>query len=252
MIPLERRQYILQQAALRGVVGIYELAQALNVSHMTIRRDLEKLQQEGAVVLVSGGVQISKKLSSEPELMVKENMATEEKIRIAKAAVEYIPQKGCIFLDDGTTTLALAQLLSDREDLTIVTNDFVIMDYLTDHSVCTVFHTGGMVRKRYRYCVGEMATKIIKSITFDVSFMSASSWDERGVTTPDIEKIAVKQAAIYSGRKNILICDQSKFGQVATFLAFDLKDLDLIISDKKLSKQAIEVVAERRVELKLV
>ena len=53
MIPLERRQFILQQAAVRGVVGIYELAEMLNVSHMTIRRDLEKLQKDGAVVLVS-------------------------------------------------------------------------------------------------------------------------------------------------------------------------------------------------------
>jgi DeoR/GlpR family transcriptional regulator of sugar metabolism len=252
MIPLERRQFILQQIALRGVVGIYDLAHALSVSHMTIRRDLDKLQQEGLVVLVSGGVKISKKLSAEPELIVKESMAAEEKMRIAKAAVEYIPRNGCIFLDDGTTTLALAQLVSDWEDLTVVTNDFVIMDFLSEHSVCTVFHTGGMVRKRYRYCVGEMATKIIKAMTFDVSFMSASSWDERGVTTPDIEKLSVKQAAINSGRKNILICDQSKYGQVATFLAFDLKDLDLIISDTKLSKQAIEAVAERRVELKLV
>lgn len=145
MIPLERRQFILQQAAVRGVVGIYELAEMLNVSHMTIRRDLEKLQKDGAVVLVSGGVQISKKLSAEPEHMVKESLAAEEKLRIAKAALEYIPRNGCIFLDDGTTALALAQLISDREDLTVVTNDFVIMDYLSEHSVCQIFHTGGLV-----------------------------------------------------------------------------------------------------------
>lgn len=252
MIPLERRQFILQQAAVRGVVGIYELASMLNVSHMTVRRDLEKLQKEGAVVLVSGGVQISKKLSAEPEHMVKESLAAEEKLRIAKAALEYIPRNGCIFLDDGTTSLALAQLLSEREDLTVVTNDFVIMDYLSEHSACQIFHTGGMVRKRYRYSVGEMATKIIKSMTFDVSFMSASSWDARGVTTPDIEKIAVKQAAIFSGRQSILICDGSKFGQIATFVAFDLKDLDLIISDTKLAKQACEDVKARNIELKLV
>lgn len=252
MIPLERRQFILQQAAVRGVVGIYELAEMLNVSHMTIRRDLEKLQKDGAVVLVLGGVQISKKLSAEPEHMVKESLAAEEKLRIAKAALEYIPRNGCIFLDDGTTALALAQLISDREDLTVVTNDFVIMDYLSEHSVCQIFHTGGLVRKRYHYSVGEMATKIIKSMTFDVSFMSASSWDERGVTTPDIEKIAVKQAAIFSGRQAILICDRSKYGQMATFIAFDLKDIDLIISDDKLPKQACDVIAARNIELKLV
>lgn len=155
MIPVERHQQILELVAERGVVSIAELTERLGVSHMTIRRDLHKLEQQGTVIPVSGGVQAPERLVSEPSHMDKEAMFSLQKTRIGELAAETIPPDSCIYLDAGTTTLALAKQIGDRSDLTVVTNDFVIASYLIEFGRCAIIHTGGTVCRENRSCVGK-------------------------------------------------------------------------------------------------
>lgn len=145
MIPVERRQIILEMVAEKGIVSIAELTDRMNVSHMTIRRDLQKLEQQGAVVLVSGGVQSPGRVAHEPSHQVKTALAMTQKAAIGKLAASLVQPGRCIYLDAGTTMLAIAQHLIHMEPLTVVTNDFVIADYLLDNSNCTIIHTGGAV-----------------------------------------------------------------------------------------------------------
>lgn len=253
MIPAERQQQILQLVKGNGgVISINELIARLKVSHMTVRRDVQKLEQEGLVIQVSGGIELSKKLLSEPSHIDKEGMASEEKRRIGKKAAELIPDGACVYLDAGTTSLALAQHLVSRDDLTILTNDFEVINYLMNRSGASLIHTGGQIVKNNRSSVGPLATKIIDAVSIDIAFLSASSWDARGITTPDIGKVAVKQAAIRASKKHVLICDSSKYGQIATFIAFPLKDLHQVITDRGLSEQGQRVVEELGIELMLV
>lgn len=86
MIPVERRQIILEMVAEKGIVSIAELTDRMNVSHMTIRRDLQKLEQQGAVVLVSGGVQSPGRVAHEPSHQVKTALAMTQKAAIGKLA----------------------------------------------------------------------------------------------------------------------------------------------------------------------
>lgn len=133
MIPLERRLKILDKVKETGFASINDLTSLLNVSHMTIRRDIQKLEAEGFVVQVSGGIEVCKRLVTEPTQYEKENLAKEQKKKIAKKAVSLIKENSCIYLDAGSTTLAMCKYLDKRSDLTIVSNDFAIMNYLIDN-----------------------------------------------------------------------------------------------------------------------
>lgn len=235
MIPVERHQQILALVQERGVVSIAELTERLAVSHMTIRRDLQKLEEQGAVMMVSGGVRSTERLSSEPTHLDKTSMYSLEKQAIGAMAARHIARNSCIYLDAGTTTLALARELGTRDDLLIITNDFVIAHFLIENSQCRMIHTGGTLCRDNRSCVGEAAAQALRNLSVDIAFISASCWGTRGIFTPDEEKIAVKRAVSEVSRKRVLLADSSKYNKIATFLALPLTQFDAIITDPHLS-----------------
>ena len=302
MIPVERRQIILEMVAEKGIVSIAELTDRMNVSHMTIRRDLQKLEQQGAVVLVSGGVQSPGRVAHEPSHQVKTALAMTQKAAIGKLAASLVQPGSCIYLDAGTTTLAIAQhlihmesltvvtndfVIADylldnsnctiihtggavcrenrscvgeaaatmlrslihMESLTVVTNDFVIADYLLDNSNCTIIHTGGAVCRENRSCVGEAAATMLRSLMIDQAFISASSWSVRGISTPAEDKVTVKRAIASASRQRVLVCDATKYGQVATWLALPLSEFDQIITDDGLPESASRALAKQDLSL---
>lgn len=238
MIPVERHQQILTLVQERGVVSIAELTERLAVSHMTIRRDLQKLEEQGAVLLVSGGVRSTERLSSEPSHLDKTSMFSQEKQAIGAAAARHIPRNSCIYLDAGTTTLALARELGARDDLLVITNDFVIANFLIDTSQCRMIHTGGTLCRDNRSCVGDAAAQSLRGLSVDIAFISASCWGPRGIFTPDEEKIAVKRAVNEVSSKRVLLADSSKYNKIATFLALPLTRFDSIITDPHLASTA--------------
>ncbi|EOC5621445.1 DNA-binding transcriptional repressor YgbI [Salmonella enterica] len=249
MIPTERRQIILDMVAEKGIVSIAELTERMHVSHMTIRRDLQKLEQQGAVIQVSGGVQSSTRVAHEPSHQIKTELATPQKAAIGKLAASLVQPESCIYLDAGTTTLAIARQLVTMNKLTVVTNDFVIADYLMDNSNCTIIHTGGAVCRENRSCVGEAAATLLRGLMIDQAFISASSWSVRGISTPAEDKVTVKRAVASASRQKILVCDATKYGQVATWLALPLAEFNQIITDDGLPESAIRALAKVDISL---
>ena len=252
LIPAERRQQILNLLTQREIITINELTTALKVSHMTIRRDLQKMEEDGLLTQVTGGAQLSKRILSEPSHLQKETLNAAQKDAIGRAAAAMIPPHACIYLDAGTTSLALCRHLGDRDDLTIVSNDFEVINYLIKHSSSTLIHTGGQVQKQNRSGIGTLAAQTILSLSIDIGFISASSWELRGITTPDSGKVPVKQAVVKASRQRILICDSSKYSQTATYLAVPLNELNGIITDRALSDHAQKMIARMDLKLHLV
>jgi len=242
VIPVERHQQILALVAERGVISIAALTERLGVSHMTIRRDLQKLEAQGTVVTVSGGVQAAERVAIEPSHQDKEGMFSQQKAAIGQLAARQIPLNSCVYLDAGTTTLALAKQLGDRSDLTVVTNDFVIASYLIEFSRCQIIHTGGTVCRENRSCVGAAAAQALRNLFIDLAFISASSWGLRGLSTPSEDKVMVKQAIAEASRRRILLSDTSKYGKVATYLALPLSVFDTVITDDHLPEAAREAL----------
>jgi len=251
MIPIERHQQILALVAERGVVSIAELTERLGVSHMTIRRDVQKLEEQGAVLSVSGGVRSADRLAAEPSHQTKTTLYNAEKNAIGRYAAQHIPRNSCIYLDAGTTTLALARELLDRDDLLVVTNDFMVTNLLMEASDCRVIHTGGTVCRDNRSCVGESAARSLRHLAIDIAFISASCWGPRGLFTPDEDKVMVKQTVSEVSSKRVLLSDSSKYNKIATFLALPLARFDSIVTDTQLSTAARSALSEGRWELVL-
>jgi DeoR/GlpR family transcriptional regulator of sugar metabolism len=242
MIPVERHQQILALVSERGVVSIAELTERLGVSHMTIRRDVQKLEEQGAVLSVSGGVCSAERLAAEPSHLTKTALYNDEKRAIGRLAAQHIPRHSCIYLDAGTTTLALARELVDRDDLLVVTNDFMVANLLMEASSCRVIHTGGTVCRENRSCIGEAAAHSLRQLAIDIAFISASCWGPRGLFTPDEDKVTVKKAVSEVSGKCVLLSDSSKFGKIATWLALALAQFEVIITDKQLNEAGREAL----------
>jgi DeoR/GlpR family transcriptional regulator of sugar metabolism len=250
VIPIERHQQILALVAERGVISIAELTERMGVSHMTIRRDVQKLEEQGYLLSVSGGVRsATSRLAIEPSHQDKTTMFSDEKQAIGITAAQHIPINSCIYLDAGTTTLALARQLGSRDDLLVVTNDFAIANQLIDSSRCRMLHTGGMLCRDNRSCVGEMAAQSLRNLSIDIAFISASCWGPRGLFTPDENKVVVKRTISEVSNKRVLLSDSSKYGCIATYMALPLSSFDLVISDSGLPREARELLEKKHIEV---
>ena len=126
MIPAERQRTILSLLSHQEVISIAELIEHLDVSHMTIRRDIIKLESSAKVFSVSGGVQLTKAINSERSHNSKIKQQTNEKALIGELAADLITENATVYLDAGTTSLDIAHKVAARDDLLIITNDFLL------------------------------------------------------------------------------------------------------------------------------
>ncbi len=252
MIPAERQQMILSSLAERDVLSIAELMKRLDVSHMTVRRDIQKLEEDGRVLSVSGGVKLVQKITHEPSHLIKRTLQHSEKEMIAELAATLIPEGATIYLDAGTTSLAIAEKIAPRADLMVITNDFVVAAYLIQNSTCQLYHTGGQVIRENQSCVGESAAQFLYGFNLDVAFVSASSWNTRWISTPTESKVPVKKALISAAAKRILVCDSSKYGKVGIFNAIPISAIHTIITDDGLADGVRDTFRLMGVDLKIV
>lgn len=186
-------------------------------------------------------------MAQEPSHQIKTELGTPQKAAIGKLAASLVQPESCIYLDAGTTTLAIARQLVTMNKLTVVTNDFVIADYLMDNSGRTIIHTGGAVCRENRSCVGEATATLLRGLMIDQAFISASSWSVRGISTPAEDKVAVKRAV--ASRQKILVRDATKYGLVATWLALPLSEFNQIVIDDGLPESAIRALAKVDISL---
>jgi DeoR/GlpR family transcriptional regulator of sugar metabolism len=249
MIPAERQKLILARLQGRGVLSIAELTTLLDVSHMTVRRDIQQLEREGRVMSVAGGICLPERISFEPPHTTKVTMAHEQKVAIGRLALGLVAPGNVVYLDAGTTTLEIARGLANRDDIAVVTNDFVIAAFLTRESACRLYHTGGEVERENQSCVGNPAAEAIRHFNFDIAFISTSSFGLRGVSTPSENKVAVKRAVVQSATRSVLVTDSSKYGRIGTFNAVPLDALSAIITDPGLPENVRLAIAQRGIDL---
>lgn len=252
MIPAERQKLILTRLRERGILGSAELVDLLGVSHMTVRRDIQKLEREGRLNSVPGGISLPARISFEPSHSSKAQMAQAEKLAIGACAAALVPAGAVIYLDAGTTVLEIARILAPRDDLTVVTNDFAIAALLAADSHCRLFHTGGLVERENQSGVGEMAARTIEGFNFDIAFTSTSSFGLHGVSTPSEAKVSVKRAITRVSARNILVTDSSKYGLVATYNAVPLDALTDLVTDSGLPENARSAISDKGITLHIV
>lgn len=260
MIPAERQAFIYQLACKHQLLTIESLAKNLDVSLMTIRRDIQTLEAEGKIIAVRGGLKIKQHaLLEEPSYCEKQEINTTQKVAIGIAAGQLIEPGQTIYLDAGTTAFEIAKTTADRakkgeftidKPLTIISNDFSIINCLMNQQYISLFHSGGEVDQRNGSTTGSYAANFIKEFNIDLAFISTSSWDViRGISTPIASKSIIKRALLSSECECVLISDSSKYGKYSRFKISELEQFSHIVTDDLLPMFVREEIARLGIHL---
>jgi DeoR/GlpR family transcriptional regulator of sugar metabolism len=252
----QRRALILDEVRRRGGVRVNELTRKLDVSDMTVRRDLDALARQGVVEKVHGGaVPVAEASTHEPGFEAKSALELSAKEDIARMAARLAVPGSAIALSGGTTTYALAHHLLEVPDLTVVTNSVRVADVF--HAVqragaagsrrpdaATVVLTGG-VRTPSDSLVGPVADQAIRSLHFDVLFLGVHGISvEAGLSTPNLVEAATNRCFVQAARRVVVVVDHTKWGTVGLSSFARLDEIDTLVTDAGLSAAVREEMAE--------
>jgi DeoR/GlpR family transcriptional regulator of sugar metabolism len=246
----ERRGAIRGFLANKGEAGITELAAEFDVSEMTIRRDLEDLEDQGVARRVRGGAIATVSRSYEPPLATRATEAQDAKRRIAEAAADYIEYGETAILDVGSTTFALAQRLRGRGGFTIVTPSMQAAAELAGDPNTRVILTGGIVRPGELSLIGDLAESTFAQLNCDVLFLGVGGIHaEKGLTEYNLDDTRVKRAAIKAASRKVALADETKLGRVCLASIASLSEIDVLITDAAPSHPVLAAVREAGVEI---
>jgi DeoR family transcriptional regulator, fructose operon transcriptional repressor len=240
----ERRERLKQIVRSRHAVRVEDLKTELGVSTATIRRDLDELEESGALRRVHGGAVSVDIRAIETRFDAKAARHTPEKRRIAIRAAEMVEPDSTIFLDAGSTCLELARLLTHRDDITVVTNSLPAIVELAGQGPRLVV-IGGELRPLSQAIVGPLSTPLLDELYVDRAFMGTFSLSlDAGLTTTDPAEAFTKERALDRAREVVLLVDRSKLGTRSFAHAGRLDQINVVITDAELDEEAATTFEE--------
>lgn len=249
----ERRARILKILNGSGNVFVSELAKQFRISEMTIRRDLTKLEREGAVLRTHGGAIIRDKISLELSFKEKAEKNIAEKERIGNFASNLIQSGETIFLDTGTTTLFIAKALGDKRNLTVVTNSLsAVCDLNSNSGIHTIF-LGGDVKPNGLYVCGPLTEKYLSKLHFDKAFLGTDGIDvKNGLMTTDTGLAKINQMVIGSTKEVIVVADHTKVGKFSFAVYAPLQKVDVFITSRGIKRKESKHIKGKGVKVIVV
>lgn len=250
----ERLAKTLEHIKNNGSLQVKDVAAMQGVSEATIRRDLSRLEDMGLIKRIHGGA-VASNISTTFEHMYhdKSVMRTEEKKRIATEVIQEIHDGDAIFLDSGTTTYQLGLLLDQKKNLTIITNDMLIASDIKMHHTSQIIVTGGIVRPGFHVLLGTITENFIRDMRVDVAILSADAIDDVfGISNANYTEAGIKSLLVKAAKRVIVAADRTKFGKVAVAKVCNIKEIDLIITDKNLPQDMINMIIRSGVNIKCV
>lgn len=248
MLAAERHHAILRALTAGGAVRVADLAADLEVSEMTVRRDLDMLDAQNLLRKVHGGAVTRHNRGEEPWSSVKAGQQRAEKVAIAAAAAETVEDGMTIAISAGTTTTELARRLRHRSSITVVTNSISVFEVLTDRDAADapqVYLSGG-VRTPSNALVGSIADAAISSFRVDATYLGVHGFDPQvGLTTPNIAEAQTNRTLIGIGAQLTVLADHTKYREVGTNVFERMRRVDNLIVDDGLSVGDRGVIEEQ-------
>ncbi len=248
MLARQRQERILEEVRVRGGARVSDLVDLLDVSDMTVRRDIAALARRGLVARVHGGATaVTGRSAEEPGFEAKFSLQTTQKEAIAREAAALVGPGASVAVSAGTTTYAVALELREIPDLTVVTNSIPVADLL--HSQhrddLNVLLTGG-TRTPSDALVGPLGVSALRTLHVDWLFLGVHGVDERaGLTTPNLVEAETNRALIAAARRVVVTADSSKWGVVGLSSMARLDEVDVLVTDDGLDGDVARVVRAR-------
>lgn len=255
MFAEERYLRILDLVNQIGKTTVLELSELLQVSTVTIRRDLEKLEENNLLIRTHGGAMTiqsqSNEAGSERSFYEKSEALVVEKNKIAEAAAALVKDKEAILLTPGTTNMFLAKKLVNRKEITLVTNAANIATHIVEQTDMDVILIGGKMRKKSFAMVGSIAEEGLQNIRVDKLFLGVDGLDiGEGLTTPNLSEAHINRQMIHIAKEVIVVADHTKFGRVMFSHIASLDVVNTVITDIQLNKDYCQQL--RNLEIKLI
>jgi len=252
MLAIERRREIIERLNQDGRVIVSPLAIEFNVTEETIRRDIEKLESEGLATKTYGGAVATTQKNKDLPYTVRKQSNVALKQKIAKRVAEMIHEGDQIILDASSTSIFVARAIKKLEHLTLITNSVEILLELADKTGWTILSTGGSLREGAYSLSGSSAEKMIRDHHVDLAVCSAKGIDiNMGITESNEKDAEMKKAIFAAANKRILALDSTKFDKISFIRVCDLRDIDVIVTDKDPSDAWKNEFENRKVQLEV-
>lgn len=231
----ERQRQIAALTRQHGRVEDALMADKFQVTTETIRRDLSDLQRQKLVRRVHGGGVPWEKSIFEPLVAVRADRNDDEKRRLARRAIEELPERGSIIIDSGSTLTRFAEAIPDGPQLNVVTNSLPIAMALAERDAIDVIVAGGALRKNTLALVDGQTIDAISPLVVDTLFISSdAATPATGLTTPYREEAALKKTMIRSARRVVALIDHSKFVKDEFIRFAEWSDIDVLVTNTEL------------------
>jgi DeoR/GlpR family transcriptional regulator of sugar metabolism len=249
MFNAEREVLIIEKLNRDGRVMVTDLAWELDVTPMTIRRDLQKLEQQGALRRVHGGAVLIIGLPKERAYGEKKLIQTSQKRKIAEEAVKLVAPGDTILLDAGTTTFELATLLKGMQGVNVVTSDLRIAMELCNADG-RLYFIGGEIEKEIARSTGAKARQFLSDIHVDMVFLGISSIGTDFILgSHTLENAELKRDMLECGSRKVLLADRSKFGIKAFARIGPMSLVDVLITDKLFCEKDLNYLETENIKL---
>jgi DeoR family transcriptional regulator, glycerol-3-phosphate regulon repressor len=245
-----RQLLLLRAVETRGSITLEQLATELNVTLQTVRRDAQRLADEGLVTRFHGGVRAPGSTTENIAHQQRESLHAEEKRRIAHAIAMAVPNDCSLILNIGTTTEAVARALLNHKGLRVITNNLNVASILSANTNSEVIIVAGVVRARDRGIVGEAAVDFIRQFKVDIAIVGISGIEEDGsLRDYDYREVKVSQVIFQQAREVWLAADASKFNRPAMAQVGHLSQIDRLFTDRIPAEPFISLLNEAQVQL---
>ena len=234
MIASERRLYIRRKLTEKGIINLKEIAHELGIAEITVRRDFEKMEENGLLKRVQGGAMLED-MSDIAELTMKRKGSVNHSVKdkVAKYAASFVADGDCVFVDAGTSVAHLVDYLVSKR-INIVTYSDLAVQKLGKPIAADIYMVGGKYVPGFSMFAGTMAQEGLKRYYFDHAFMGCTSVDMKDHTAyvTDAESLAMKQIAMGNARHCHLLIDVTKLER-CSFLRFTgIEDFDHVICNQ--------------------
>jgi DeoR family fructose operon transcriptional repressor len=242
----QRQQQIMDRLASGGEVKLAELKEMFDVTEMTLRRDLEKLEQLGSIRRIFGGAIL---VGKDIALHERTGVMIEEKARIGIKVSQLLRPNDSIFIDGGSTTLQISKYLKPEMNITVVTNAINIAQELHAKRISTIL-LGGVLLEQTATLIGPIAIENISKMAFDRVFLGATGLtDNHGFSNSNMYESEIKRLAIAQSKEVNIVMDHTKFGTQGLFSFAALAGVNRIVTDRMPEESLMAACREFGVEI---
>lgn len=241
MLQEERFLKIVEYLRENGTARFSEIAQMLQMSEGTVRKDMAELDKRGMIKLVRGGAVWKQDDLTKQIFGVRDIMNRKEKQELVKCLGDIVIDGQAVALNGGTTTAEAAKFLAGNyKHLTIITNNLTVMKALREKTEFNFIVAGGIYDRKENTIVGKQAEQDIEAYNADVAILAVNAISlEKGITDFRMEELGIINAMIRSAQKKVIVADHSKFDRIACMNVCPLNAIDCILTDTGLEETKV-------------